>query len=318
MEIIISLVIYYIVIHFLIIRKNSFFKRTETKILIFIALTTYVLTTLFLFITKRSDKPNISEGHQKSPNVAPGPTVIIRKDNSTVGSIDTTPAFQWPPPRPSASLVLHKGYIFHKWPGLSEKTCRFCADLEQPLNIFECYFRHELTWDDIVFTLSDLDQALRSSLSTTGHLEYSYFQIPMGFALVTRLEQINEDGTAKPHPPRWVMHSRAMRKFSIKNYLSALFLANPGLYRVAVFTVTPETFTPDEESISRETAKGWLTSGVNFLPDSIGSLPLTNDYRCTVLIYEFSKSDVQKEASTNLPSQIPAQNHIFGTTNIEL
>ncbi|MBV8774528.1 MAG: TonB family protein [Deltaproteobacteria bacterium] len=73
--------------------------------------------------------------------------------------------FPWPPPKASARVVL-PGRLFQE------------SNQQLPLRA--------------------IDLKLSTALESAGYLERSYFAVPDGFALVTRLEQIDIDGTPKP------------------------------------------------------------------------------------------------------------------------
>jgi len=184
-----------------------------------------------------------------------------------------TPQFPWPPPSASAREVLPRT-LFHG--------------------------SH----------LVDIDRTLSNALHKNGYAETSYYAVPSGFALVTRLEQIDIDGRSKSPPGRWSVDALArMSSFSLKGYINALFIADPGRYRVIVFVVTDVPFRESDTQISKEEALGWLRDGWNVLPSIIGERPFTADVNCTALIYEFEK----KGNSTRilLPSGLGAHAHLI-------
>ncbi len=71
-------------------------------------------------------------------------------------------------------------------------------------------------------TFIDVEKSLRQALDKAGYAEISYFLIPAGFALVTRLEQINADGTPKSKEIRWLPIASKPRVFSMTDYLKPL------------------------------------------------------------------------------------------------
>ena len=78
-----------------------------------------------------------------------------------------SPSFPWPPPKASASSKVPDNFLRE-------------TETKQILH--------------------DIDRRLALALDKAGYFEKSYFSVPDGFALVTRLEQINADGTPKPEP----------------------------------------------------------------------------------------------------------------------
>jgi prepilin-type N-terminal cleavage/methylation domain-containing protein len=90
-----------------------------------------------------------------------------------------TPKFPWPPPRASAFDIVPRDLL------LGEK--------EAPL-------------------LGEVDVALDSAFRQAGYVEKSYYSVPSGFAIASRLEQINQDGTPKDAADRWSIGTRAPPK----------------------------------------------------------------------------------------------------------
>ena len=84
--------------------------------------------------------------------------------------------------------------------------------------------------------LGDVDSILSNVLHGNGYVEQSYYAVPDGFALVTKLDQINTDGTSKALPDRWSIAPAnvSLSYFSLRSYLPALFTAAPGDYRLIV------------------------------------------------------------------------------------
>ncbi len=161
----------------------------------------------------------------------------------------TYPEFPWPPPQASATVIITKEL------------------LSTPIR-------------QVVY-LGDIDMIMRTALEASGYIEKSYFAVPDGFALVTRLEQINSDGSPKELPDRWSTEVRAMRQFTLKEYLRALFTANPGHYRIIVLIVTSYPFSQSDKIVDQKGAVDWLRRGLNKLPPLIASKLYTNQYTTT-------------------------------------
>ena len=180
------------------------------------------------------------------------------------------------------------------------------------------FFEIEVKADDKNIYLKDIDQVLNNSLVAAGYFEKSYFAVPDGFAIVTRLEQINFDGTPKQGSKRWATEVLPLRYFSsfeeyIEEYLVALFTANPGYYRIIVFIVTPHPFSQTAPEINRDEAEAWLTEGVNKLPKSIGQQVYSSDYTTTALIYEFEQPSgfEQDKINTVVPGRLDGKSHLL-------
>jgi hypothetical protein len=187
------------------------------------------------------------------------------------------PAFPWPPPEASAKQVLP-------------------ADL--------------LEKEDAPRSLANVNAKLVAALEPNGYVERSYYAVPNGFALVTRLEHIDADGKPKTDPSRWVVGNAALSSFNIVDFVHALVGSETGYYRVIVFIVTDVPFAESDKKVSSKEATEWLSAGLNTLPASIGDLPyIKNHVSTTVLIYEFNK-DPGKDPEQKMPSRLGVLQHM--------
>ncbi|WP_156955538.1 hypothetical protein [Polaromonas glacialis] len=190
--------------------------------------------------------------------------------------------FPWPPPAPSAVITIPIPRVLARHSVLTDR------------------------WQDI-------DEALRHALREAGHFEASYYGVPRGFALVTRLESIQADGMPKPGSLRWDTESRNGKFFSISSYIEALFRAPVGRYRVIVFVVTSEQFAAVDAQLGRDDATRWLREGTNTLPLDLLLQPIEPGTLCTALIYEFWKDGNLNQSLLLHPGSISADRHIVGT-----
>jgi hypothetical protein len=198
---------------------------------------------------------------------------------STVSSTEPPefPEFPWPPPEASASVEI------------SELV-------KEP--------------KDEITRLGDVDKKLRRAFEAAGYVEKSYFAVPDGFALVTRLEQMNPDGTPRD-PGRWSLEKEPLRNFSLREYLRALFFADPGLFRVVVFIVTPHPFSQSDKVVERDEAMDWLRAGLDRLPSSVASQEYTDEFRTTALIYQFENPESGEPRLS--PSRLTGRDHLAGS-----
>jgi hypothetical protein len=158
--------------------------------------------------------------------------------------------------------------------------------------------------------LNDIDFKLTTALDSAGYLQRSYYAVPDGFALVTRLEQINSDGTPKNGDQRWLTENEPLQSFSLTEYLTRLFTAKPGFYRVIAFIITLHEFAQSDATVSVQQAEYWLASGMNKLPLPIGNMVYTRQYACTALIFEFQQAAAGQKAKLDVPSRLAAQVHL--------
>ena len=174
------------------------------------------------------------------------------------------PEFPWPPPRASAFDIVPRDLL------LGEK--------QTPVS-------------------GDAAAALDSAFRQAGYSETSYYGVPEGFALASRIEQINQDGTLKEAADRWSVEVAPLRKWSLHAYLERLFKASPGYYRIIVFIVTSQPFSQSNTKVTAADAHLWVSSGLNRLPDEVASRPYSPAHACTALIYEFARVGTQPTMS---------------------
>ena len=185
------------------------------------------------------------------------------------------PDFPWPPPRPSSQVVLNKT-LFKIAQGAT--------------------------------TLAALNTQVENALRQAKY-EYSYYRAPNGFALVTRLERIDVDGTPQPEEFRFLVPG-SREPFTLANYIRQLFFAPAGLYRLIVFVVTDQPFVASGERLSSPAAADLLAKGSNQLSDDFKGASVTSNHSVTALIYEFEKASSQQDASTLTPGRLSANTHL--------
>ena len=74
-------------------------------------------------------------------------------------------------------------------------------------------------------SLRDVSHRIEAAFRKAGYVEWSYYAVPKGFALVSQLEQFQLDGTPLKEPDRWSVSVSAPRVFSLESYIKALFSA---------------------------------------------------------------------------------------------
>ena len=188
------------------------------------------------------------------------------------------PAFPWPPPRYSAFATIAREWV---------------ASGDQP-------------------TLASAAARLESAFDAAGYGERSYYWIPGGFALVSRLEQIRADATPVDPPARWAVETPAVRGGFI-DHIRALFNAPPGYYRVIVFAVTDQDFAAAERAPTSSEAGSWISSGSLRLPASVGTRAYTAQHYTSALIYEFERPADRSEPHVRTPSAVPGRIHLEKT-----
>lgn len=172
------------------------------------------------------------------------------------------PPFPWPPPRPTVRDLLARDLLARPAPPAS-----FGAVADR----------------------------LLAALEECGYHDRSFYGVPGGFALATRLEQIEPDGTPRPEPERWSQAVPAHEVFDLGSFLRALFSAPEGHYRVLVFVAREGPVPLSDEEVDREMADAWAIGGDLALPPALAARPWGDGHRVTVLIYQFQITGLHGE-----------------------
>ena len=214
---------------------------------------------------------------QAAPPPPPPPPMPPSRPVERIASEVRIPMFPWPAPDPSARDTVERAMLEHA---------------------------------GALQNLGDVDRVLSQALDATGYSSKSYFGVPHGFALATQIERIFPDGTPAD-VDRFDIASKAMLRFSLAEYLRALFTARPGSFRVIVFMVTDAVIAGSGISATEEEATAWLKAGAASLPASIRDLPFGPEMACTAMIYQFERGEGSTaEPRLRTPSPIPAEEHL--------
>lgn len=198
----------------------------------------------------------------------PTNTATPRPNDSVANLLPNLP---WPPPQPSTFDELPRDLVG--------------ADNEQLYSIY-----HRLT----------------SALERHGYEEHPVFEIPDGFALVTRLERLTADGTPDPNY-RWT-RGKVPASFYPSAFLSRLLWGEKEEYRMIVFAVTTRGPQGDSRLLAEKDALQWLARGWRGrdLPGDIGRLTF-GGRRCYALVYHFIKEG--KKPAMAFPSRWNLREH---------
>jgi hypothetical protein len=217
---------------------------------------------------------------EPAPDIGTAKPKRIEPRPTTAIPPSALPAFPWPPPR---------------------TTARY----DVPRDLATARGR--------VATLGAVADHLEAALQSQGYTQLSYYGVPEGFALVTQVEQITEDGRPAPPPGRWeaALQPVSLANFSVENYLKALVMARRGYYRIIVFVATPQPFAEDvRRRLSRDEADNLFHGGLSKLPATLRSVAYGADCNLTALIYEFEQQVPGRPARTRDSSPVTGEMHL--------
>jgi len=85
------------------------------------------------------------------------------------------------------------------------------------------------TFEEDVFVkasnLYEVSELIEGALKKSGYFEKSYYQIPNGFTLVTRMEKMKSDGSPADEAERWDINAENTgSSFSLMSYFKSLFI----------------------------------------------------------------------------------------------
>ncbi|MEM7381090.1 MAG: caspase family protein [Bacteroidota bacterium] len=163
-------------------------------------------------------------------------------------------------------------------------------------------------------TLGDINKKLLRSLDNQGYFDTSHYAIEEGqtngFAIATRLEQINEDASSLDGDDRWNKSLVSTTSdFSLSQYLKSLFFPREGYFRVIVFAVVNQPFSTSGGNATREEVITWVSGGASDLEDSIAGVS-SNGYKVYALIYEYRLPENDITATIEDPSGHAGRIHL--------
>ncbi len=157
--------------------------------------------------------------------------------------------------------------------------------------------------------LSDVSKKLENALDKASYWEFSFYEVTNGFALVTRLERINPDGTHVPEGQRFELPSHKV-ELALADYIKSLFFAPSGHYRFIVFVVTDQAFSASGDPLDEQGAVGLLHGGASALTTEIRKKDFSAQHNVHALVYEFQKKSKQETAEFVQPGRISPNLHL--------
>ena len=133
--------------------------------------------------------------------------------------------------------------------------------------------------------LSDVNDLLSQRLKRVELPPAAYFSTPAhnGYAAVTRLEQIDDNG--RPIEGETPQSGNFLWRF-----FAGLVTLPEGHYRLLVAFVTPDPIDAvySSQPVTRATANRWISKGCDDLPAELGALSFTSDYKVFLRVYQIA------------------------------
>ena len=158
--------------------------------------------------------------------------------------------------------------------------------------------------------LGDIAQSLNLMLDKKGYYYRSYMSYKGGFALVTQMEQFNEDFTFRNDQNRWSAVPVGESFSGFLDYFKRMMMPSKSNFRTFVFVVTAQGFSTQEGgNVSKDEAQAWFRRGFNKLPPSIAALKITEGVSVMALVYEFQVPEANRKPNQKCPS-IDTKRHL--------
>ena len=237
-----------------------------------------IIQSITQFTLKDADidmrKKTIISGYQRGEVLLKNSQHAAFSETEVNEVLKNMPVFTLPPPIPSAEVNM-EGYF---------STCK---------------------------TLGQVDKMILNALNNTGYYSKKYYYTEGGYAIVTKMEQFNRDGSSKQGNARWSAKPIRNEDFSIINYIKALFIPEPGFFRVIVFVISPYYYGNNSgNKTDKEGVLGWLENGYTCLPSVIGNIPYNNKVQINGLVYEFKVLESDKKFRFNKLSELDGMTHL--------
>ncbi|MDO9600601.1 MAG: hypothetical protein Q7J47_23010 [Azoarcus sp.] len=157
--------------------------------------------------------------------------------------------------------------------------------------------------------VGDIATQVQAAMTGAGYAERSFYRVPDGFVLVTRLEQIERDGTPKRGAERWNVGAPSLEESFFLKVLRGMVGATSGNYRLFVFVVSTEDHAPTAVEPLYADAQVWFLRGSAGLASDTAQQPITARHRMSVLVYEFEATRRNK-VMVRAPGLLTCEAHL--------
>jgi hypothetical protein len=136
-------------------------------------------------------------------------------------------------------------------------------------------------------TMGDIYKKLMRALYKCGYQDNKVFTVDNGFAILTKLERITNEGTPSP-TERW--STAKIRPLTLSDYIASLLWGSVGKFRTMLFIISPfaDFELNGKPMLNSEDAISLYNGGSADLPLVETRIPFSGKY-VHALIYEFNK-----------------------------
>lgn len=215
------------------------------------------------------------------------------------------PEFPAKPPRPSASYTLKNSQLLDfTW-----------DDVQEPLDL-PTSLQFSGSCEDLgdacpVLTLGVIGARLQAALEVAEfEQQYSFYKYrDDGFALVTSVEHIKDDGSSYD-PKEFV--GQPVGSFSLRNALQSILAGEPeadsATYRMLVFVSSADRLEFSDTTLTSLDARNFVDNGYSEMPEPVAVMPFTPRHRVYVLSYQFERTTFRVSLKTD--RVIAASKHV--------
>ena len=197
--------------------------------------------------------------------------VGISTSAMVAASADSVPFLPWPPPEPSSMV------------DLTERV-------------------------PVVGRYAEVARRLDGRLTQKGYDRLLYYEVPGGFAITTELERFVDSG--QPAERGRFVEGKLGGWTGFRDYLISLLAGEQGRFRVFVFVVTDQAFTPGRFPATQTDVERWETSGGFSLPRDLAAERASRGTRIKLLIYEFLANRGRRGGVVQATNRVPSAKHL--------
>ena len=135
-----------------------------------------------------------------------------------------------------------------------------------------------------IATFRDVAKHLEAALIGAGYSPLQYYRIEGGFAIVTSMESVDDQGRPLARAARWKVENDIL---SIRQWLRALTSGNHQTCRVISIAVTNRAVSLDNTYLPLRDLQPWRRDGVMAIPNDQADQVFTDAHQIYALVYMF-------------------------------